>query len=396
MRFVLVTPYTPPLVGGHERTAATVARGLLAAGHDATIVGQFASARVPLHDRFVRVEPERTFREGDITVSIVRPWWPLGLPGSVVYGMMWTPPLRGMAATLLGRGFRGSLGPIVRGADVVHYLGTGTEAIGFAAADAARQAGAALVIQPAIHPGRWGDRALDAELYRRADAVLAFTRGEADVLAGLGVAADRVHTVPGSIDPPPATDPAGFRRRHGITGPMVLFLGRKTEDKGVPRLLAAWPAVRAAMPAATLVLVGPAADATTLAAAPAAGIVDIADASDQEKHNALAACDLLCMPSVGESFGIAVFEAWSHGKPVVVGDVPALRESVGAARAGLLVHPEPAAVAEAVVRLLGDPTTRAEMGERGRILAAGHTHDRAIACYLDGYAAALRRRSAVN
>jgi glycosyltransferase involved in cell wall biosynthesis len=395
MEVALISPFTPPLVGGLERVTATLAAGLKAAGHEAFIVGQFASSRQSLRDRFTRVEPERSFRVGDVPVSIVPPRWPLGLPGSVVYGLMWTPGLRKPTVALLGRAFRPALEPLVRGVDVVHYLGVGTDTIGFAAASAARAANVPLVVQPAMHPGHWGDRPLDADLYRRADAVIAFTRGEAERIASLGVAADRVRIVPGSVDPPPASDPGRFRRRHGIEGPIVLFVGRKTPDKGIDRLLAAWPAIRAAHPAATLVLIGPAWNGPSALADPTSGIVDIADASEQEKHDALAACDLLCLPSTGESFCIAVFEAWWHGKPAVVSDLPALRESVETVRGGSLVVPEPGPIAEAVVALLRDPALRHAMGARGRALAAEHTHEKALARFLDVYAEAIgRHRSA--
>jgi glycosyltransferase involved in cell wall biosynthesis len=394
MKVALISPFTPPLVGGLERVTANLAGGLQAAGHEAFIVGQFASSRHSLRDRFTLVEPQRSFRVGDVPVSIVPPRWPLGLPGSLVYGLMWTPGLRKPSVALLGRAFRRGLEPLVRGVDVVHYLGVGTDTIGFAAASAARAANVPLVVQPAMHPGHWGDRPLDAELYRRADAVIAFTRGEAELIARLGVAADRVRIVPGSVDPPPASDPGRFRRRYGIEGPIVLFVGRKTVDKGIDRLLAAWPAVRAAHPTATLVLIGPSWNGPSPAPALPAGIVDIADASEEEKHDALAACDLLCLPSTGESFCIAVFEAWWHGKPVVVADVPALRESVGACDGGRLVAPEPRPIAEAVDSLLRDPTLRNEMGARGRILAAEHTHGRTLARYFETYAEVLGRRRA--
>lgn len=396
MRVLLVSSFTPPLVGGLERIATTVAQSLVAAGHEAAIVGHFASARVPLRERFVRSEPERSFREGDIDIAIIRSRWMHGAAGLIVYAMIWISPLRRIAAALLARAFRKSLGPLASGADLVHYLGTGTETLGFAAADTARRAGAAFVVQPAIHPGRWGDRTLDAELYRRADTVLAFTQGEAEVICRLGVHKNCVRTVPGSIDPTPATDPDGFRRKYGITGPIVLFLGRKTEDKGVGHLLKAWPTIRAAFPSASLVFVGPAAETEFLRLARPKGVIDITDASNQEKHDALAACDLLCMPSVGESFGIAVFEAFSHGKPVVVADVPAMRESVGSTRSGLLVSPEPAAAAAGVIALLRDPATRSAMGERGRVMAATHTHDAALARYLEAYADALQWREATT
>ena len=88
MRVLLVTPATPPLVGGLERIAANVAHGLMASGHEAAIVGQFASAHHPLRGRFTRGEEERSFRVDGIPVSIVRPRWPAGLPGAAVYAMM--------------------------------------------------------------------------------------------------------------------------------------------------------------------------------------------------------------------------------------------------------------------------------------------------------------------
>ena len=177
-----------------------------------------------------------------------------------------------------------------------------------------------------------------------------------------------------------------------IAREFVLFLGRKTEDKGVGRLLEAWPRILSEFPSATLVIVGP----DRLPASPEArtpGVIEIADASEREKHESLAACDLLCVPSIGESFGLAAFEAGSHGKPVVVADVPALRDTVGAAGAGVLVAPEPTAIGEAVAGLLREPATRALMGERGRRLAAEMTHERALEDYLDAYRFALARRA---
>lgn len=389
MRVLLVSPYTPPLVGGLERVAASLARGLNAAGHDVRIASQFSAARHTLRRRFCASEAERTFSLDGVQVSILRPRWPLAIPGTAIYAMMWMPRLHRLTRALLLRGFAGRLRELAKGADVVHYLGTGTDTMGFAAAAAARGVGSRFVVQPAIHPGRWGDRPLDAALYRQADAVMAFTACEADEIARMGVECPRVHVVPGSVDPPPPTDPSGFRHRHGIAGPCVVFLGRKTPDKGIDRLLAAWPRVRAAIPAASLVLVGPSAD-TRLAMADL-GIAELSDASEQEKHDALSACDLLCMPSLGESFGIAMLEAWLHGKPVIVSDLPALRESVDAARAGVLVRPEPAAIAEALVALLNDPSQRAVMGKRGREFALTYTHQRMLDATLHAYADAMRR-----
>lgn len=390
MRIVIVATYAPPLKGGRQRDAVVLARGLRLAGHQASIVAQFGSSKPPLRERFTRCENERAFLHEEITVSIVKPSRLLQLMGSLVYAMIWIPQLHQTAASILGSAFRQSLSSSIRNADIVHYLGTGAEPLGFAARSAARAFGAAFLVQPAIHPGRWGDRAIDAKLYRGSDAVLAFTRSEASVIRQLGVPAERVHIVPGSSDSPPVnTDPKGFRGRYGIKGPLVVFLGRKTEEKGVGRLIDAWPSVCSQFPNSTLVFIGP--GRITVRDQHVRSIIDIIGATEQEKHDALAACDIFCLPSLAESFGIAVFEALAHGKPVVVGDVPALRESIEQIGCGLLVRPNPCDIAGALLQLIRDPARCKEMGSRALSLAACHTNEHALKIYLDIYAQVSRK-----
>ncbi|MGH7151965.1 MAG: glycosyltransferase, partial [Planctomycetota bacterium] len=81
----------------------------------------------------------------------------------------------------------------------------------------------------------------------------------------------------------------------------------------------------------------------------------------------LAACDLFVATPRFEGLGVAVLEAMGAGRPVVATEVGGLRESVLAGETGLLVPPEtPAALAEALGRLLGDAPARARMGRAGR------------------------------
>lgn len=47
-------------------------------------------------------------------------------------------------------------------------------------------------------------------------------------------------------------------------------------------------------------------------------IIDLGFVDEQTKWNALAACDLLVMPSPYESLSIVLLEAWAVGKPVLV------------------------------------------------------------------------------
>ena len=66
--------------------------------------------------------------------------------------------------------------------------------------------------------------------------------------------------------------------------------------------------------------------------------LNLDDVSEDEKQDALSACDVLCVPSEGESFGMVYFEAWAYEKPVVALDLPALRDSLGGSSGGHESH----------------------------------------------------------
>jgi glycosyltransferase involved in cell wall biosynthesis len=101
-----------------------------------------------------------------------------------------------------------------------------------------------------------------------------------------------------------------------------------------------------------------------------ARVIELDTVSLQEKTNALAACDILCVPSMQESFGGVFTEAWSLGKPVVGGDIPAVRQVIEDGVDGLLVSQSSGAIAERLLFLLERPDLRASMGERGRTKVA--------------------------
>ena len=82
-----------------------------------------------------------------------------------------------------------------------------------------------------------------------------------------------------------------------------------------------------------------------------------------------AACDVFVLPSVSrlEAFGIVALEAMATAKPVVVTDIPGVREVVTDGVEGLLAEPvNPPDLAAKVNALLADPALRAAMGARGR------------------------------
>jgi glycosyltransferase involved in cell wall biosynthesis len=96
------------------------------------------------------------------------------------------------------------------------------------------------------------------------------------------------------------------------------------------------------------------------------------------------------MPSRHETFGLGYLEAWLHGKPVIGGDIPALRDVIDHERDGLLVLQRPADVARAILRLLDDPDAARAMGEHGRLKVAERWHWDAVMDRVEtAYAVAL-------
>jgi len=157
----------------------------------------------------------------------------------------------------------------------------------------------------------------------------------------------------------PADDAAraGARSRLGLPGaaPLAVCVGRLTRQKGQDVLLAAWPAVRRRCPRARLALVGDG----DLRLAPEPGVT-LAGAVD-DVRDWLAAADVVVLPSRWEGMSLTVLEALAVGRAVVVSDIAGLAEAIGQGT-GVAVPPEdPAALADALVpRLLEPSRARAE------------------------------------
>jgi len=152
--------------------------------------------------------------------------------------------------------------------------------------------------------------------------------------------------------------------------PLVLFVGRAVPHKGIEHLVEAAKYV----PEAMFVVAG---DGPFLPAARRlAALFGVEDRilfpgkiAYRDLPEFYAACDVFVLPSVSrlEAFGIVALEAMATAKPVVVTDIPGVREVVTDGVEGLLadpVHPED--LAAKIRTLLANPDRRAEMGRRGR------------------------------
>lgn len=228
---------------------------------------------------------------------------------------------------------------------------------------------------------------LEAANARRAGRVVTPSRySKRRLCAAYRLPPERVAVVPEGIDPE-AWGRCGAGARHGP--PTVLTVARQYPRKNTRTLLMAMPAVRRAVPGACLRVVGDGPELPALKRL--AGRLGLGNAvrflgalPDAARVRAeYGRAQVFCLPSLQEGFGIVYLEAMAAGLPVVAGDAGAAAEVVPAGEAGLLVPPrDPAALAEALARLLREPALRARMGAAGRRRARGHAWPRVARHFL--------------
>jgi glycosyltransferase involved in cell wall biosynthesis len=153
-------------------------------------------------------------------------------------------------------------------------------------------------------------------LFESAKHFIFNTIEERDFIKGLFPSAGIDGPIAGvAVDRPSDIDPLRFRRQYSIDEGFLLYVGRIDPAKGCDELFEFFQRSRSeGRTPKKLVLLG-----TPMMTIPEhPDIVKLGFVSTETKWDALAACDVLLMPSVNESLSIVLLEAWSVGKPVVV------------------------------------------------------------------------------
>lgn len=280
-------------------------------------------------------------------------------------------PLRHFAVWFSDQVGRRWADSIIDGFDVHHLVGTSWDLLGFPLSRAAKKNGKVLTCLPAIHPGTWGDAALDIDLYQRCDAVLCLSHYEMKHLHSSGVAPSRMVVANCGPEFPPIAPAAQCDASKKIRSeldlgdrPIVLFVGRKSRDKGYHQLLEAVQTLAVAGNDVVMLAIGRDVD-PPFPAIPGHNFRDLGAASDDVKKAAFAACDVFVLPSEAESFGIVYVEAWSYSKPVICGTAPASRELVTTHRGGIVSDGTAGDIADKMKMLLDNKGQRLQMGSSG-------------------------------
>jgi len=172
--------------------------------------------------------------------------------------------------------------------------------------------------------------------------------------------------IPNGVLIPPEAEAGGREHR-------IVFAGRQEPRKGLQILLRAWPEI-CERTGARLRIVGadPLAVRLLLTRERVSDeAIDVLGFLDQDAFTAeLLAAKALVAPSLGgESFGMVLTRAFACATPVVASDIAGYRD-VMTPEAGVLVPSgDPAALARAVVELLGDEPRRRALGAAARELA---------------------------
>jgi phosphatidylinositol alpha-1,6-mannosyltransferase len=394
MKILLVAQNYYPFIGGVETHVRQVAQEL-AQHHNVSVVAMnFAPSRLPprlgVLNGSVLAPAYAGYDDGEVTVHSLAPTFfdrirmlPIAvrtLPiiqryayhGLNRFGYPW------YRAVHLPR-----MRELMRGVEVVHSHAGGY--LGWVAEEAAREQGIPYVITPYVHPRQWGDGPEDVQYYNRANAVIGLVSSDRDYLESVGVASHRLHVIGVSPDLQPTSDPNGFRDKHGLSiAPLVLYVGRMMPQKGAQGLLEAAEYVWKTCPEARFVFIGPASDAEKAQfSGRDARVQYLGKVSQQEKADALAACDIFCMPSMSEILPTVYLEAWSSGKPVVGGQAHGLPELVEGNAAGIAVSQNPSEISQALLRLLQSPELRSTLGENGRQLVKSKYSVRAVTSALE-------------
>jgi glycosyltransferase involved in cell wall biosynthesis len=256
--------------------------------------------------------------------------------------------------------------------------------------------------------------ALETQVARAADGVLAITSQVAGVLADRGVDHSLMRVAPNCVDPleflPLPPDPV-YAQRQGIdlSRPVVGYAGSLVGYEGLDVLLDAIALLRQRGVEVTVAIAGSGpAEPELKAEAARLGVEDAVRWLGRIPHADVprlwSAVDVAVFPRRSEPVTELVsplkpLEAFAAGRAVIVSDVQPQLDLAGAAqeRAAAFAAGDSESLAAVLGDLLGDPERRAGLGRHARLWVGGErSWQRVGAVFADAYAAARRHHAVVQ
>lgn len=347
MRILTVLTYYAPHISGLTVYARRVVRRLVANGHEVTVLTSRFSHQLPLRE----VVDGATVIRSPVLVRVSKgalmplfPWQAARLIASHDLVYLHLPQFEASCAALLAKAMRK---PLVTSYQCDIELPPGL---------------ARLIFTPAIRLSHYVTGKLSDRI-----VVTSADFGETARLP------QRFKHKVSSVYPPIEIAEGGqsdctLRDRYNLgDGPLVGFVGRLAEEKGIDYLIGSVPRVLREVPDARYVLAGP---TDTVPGervhervrpkleAMGSKVVHIGVLTDVELQEFYRAVNVLVLPSINstESFGMTQAEAMLVGTPVVTTNMPGVREAVRVTGMGELVPPrDEEALAAGIVAVLRNP-----------------------------------------
>lgn len=192
------------------------------------------------------------------------------------------------------------------------------------------------VLIPCLHDEGYARMERVREMFGRCARIVFHTAAEQRLAHQLyGDAGKRGLLIGEGVETRLVADGDRFRKKYGVTGPYVLYCGRKDVSKNTPELVDYFARSRSfCADQVQLLLIGP--GSVSIPEQASHGIIDLGFIPAQDKLDAYAAADVFCQPSLNESFSLVLMEAWDLGVPTLVnGRCEVMKDHVVEAGGGL-------------------------------------------------------------
>lgn len=255
-----------------------------------------------------------------------------------------------------------------------------------------------------VYRANFRQRLANRYVARRADLVMSDSAALLDRVRELGTPRDRTLLVNWGVDletfSPPQGDRRGLRERLGLgDGPVVLSPRSLAPVYNIPTILAAFERLAERVPAAELVVKHMAVAHDELGELPDSQQVQLVGHVPYElMADYYRAADVCVSIASSDSSPRSAWEALACGCPLILSDLPWVRELIEPDRHALVVPIDPDAVAAAIERVLAEPELAARLRSEGRALVEEHRDrdaemERLAARYRALGASASRRRT---
>jgi len=198
-------------------------------------------------------------------------------------------------------------------------------------------------------------------------------------LVAMGADENKIEIIPNAVDTGLFSPNRKnlLEKKWGFSRPVILFVGRLVDDKGVKYLLQAFSNVVREIPSAKLVIVGKGPKEKELKnlrkKLDLNNVFFLGAVENRLMPNIYVGCDVLVLPSIREPFGNVVIEAMAAGKPVIGSYVGGIKDTIVHGVTGYHVESRSSEqTSKYLIRLLKDESLRKRLGKNARMRVLKH------------------------